>query len=73
MGEERGWSLALLSGTQWQDKRQWAKLETQEIAFKHNKKLFYCESDWALAQVAQSGHGVSIHADTQNPDGHSPE
>jgi len=52
-------SQTLFSGAQWQDNRQWAQPETQEAPFKCKKRL-YCEDDWALAQVAQGGCGVSI-------------
>jgi len=38
----------------------------------HSVILWYCESNWALAQVAQTGGGVSILGDTQKLSGHGP-
>lgn len=35
---------------QWQDMRQWTKPETWEDLYKHQKILFYCESDQILVQ-----------------------
>jgi len=45
----------------------------QEIPLKCKKKLFYCASGQALAQVAQRGYVVSILGDTQYPTRHGPE
>jgi len=63
----------LFIGIQWQDKRQWAKTEIQEILFKLKKKLFPCEGSQTLEQVAQKGCEVSILGDTPNSTGHSPQ
>jgi len=41
------------------DKKQWAQTETQEVPSEHQETPFYYEGDQALAQVAQSGGGVS--------------
>ena len=40
-----------LSNAQCQGKRQCAQTERHEIAFKHEKKLYYCESDQAINRV----------------------
>lgn len=47
-----------------QDKRKWAQTETWEVPSEDQETLFYCESDGALAQVAQDGCGVSILEDS---------
>jgi len=44
---------------------------TQEIPSECEEKCFYCESEWALAQVAWRGFGVSCPRDIQNPHGHN--
>jgi len=45
---QRGRSQALLGGAQWQDQRQWAQTETQQVLLEHQETLFYCEGDQAL-------------------------
>ena len=66
---QRRQNQALFSGAQWQDNRQWAQTETQEV-LEHQETFFHCESDQA---VAQRGGGVSIPGDIQKLSGHSPE
>ena len=46
--------------------------ETREVLSERQEILFYCESDRALAQVAQGGCGVFILGDTQKWSGHGP-
>jgi len=53
----RGRSQALLSDAQWQDQKQWAHTETQEVPSERQGTRCHCEGDWALAQVSQ-GHGA---------------
>ena len=36
---QRRWSQALFSGAQWQDKRQWAHTETQQVPSEHQETL----------------------------------
>ncbi|KAK4817918.1 hypothetical protein QYF61_002759 [Mycteria americana] len=50
-----------------QDQRQWAQTETREVPSEQQETLFYCVGDWALAQIAQGGCGVSILGDVQKP------
>jgi len=52
---------------------QWAQTETQEIPFKHKKKLFYSEGGQTPKEVAQRIRRVSIFGDIQNPPGHASE
>ena len=40
--------------------------ETREVLSERQEILFYCESDRALAQVAQGGCGVSLCGDVRN-------
>ncbi len=63
---QRGQSQALFSGAQWQDQRQWAQTETQEVPSEHQETLFHSESE----EVAQRGGGVSILGDSQAPPTH---
>lgn len=55
----RGWGPTLLSDAQQQNKRQLVQTGTQEVLSEHEEKL-YCESYWALVQVAQGGYVVSF-------------
>ena len=72
MRVQRGCSQAVSSGAQWQDQRQWAQTETQEVPSQYQKTLIRCEDDWALAQVAQRGCRVYVPQDIQKPSGHGP-
>lgn len=47
-------------------------METQEVPFECQKTPSHYETDQALAQVAQSGDGVSICGDSQKPTRHCP-
>lgn len=47
--------------------------EIQEAPSEDEEKLFHCESDGALAQIAQRGGGVFVFGDLQKPSGHGPE
>jgi len=47
--------------------------ETQEIQFKHKKKLFYQKGGQTLGQVAQRGCDITILGDIQNATGQGPE
>lgn len=64
-GKQKRWSQAVFSGVQWQDDKQWAKIQMQETQFKP-KKTSHWESDWTPDQAAQRGCGVSTLADAQN-------
>lgn len=55
----REWGPTLLSDAQQQNKRQLVQTGTQEVLSAHEEKL-YCESYWALVQVAQGGYVVSF-------------
>ena len=68
---QRELSQDLLSGAQWQDRRWWARTETQEVMSEQQETLFYCEGDWTLAQVPQRHCGVFLQ-DTQKASGHGP-
>lgn len=70
-GSKEVWGRLFSSGIPSEDVRQWAKIEIQEIPFKHKKKLSYCEDGQTLEQVTQRWHRVSSH--TQNMTGHDPE
>lgn len=48
-------------------------METQEILFKHKRKLFNREGGQTLQQVTQRGCRVSIIEDAQIPNGQGPE
>ncbi|KAK4822926.1 hypothetical protein QYF61_023426, partial [Mycteria americana] len=48
------------------DKRQWTQTETQAVLSEHMETLFYCEGDQALAQIVQTGCGVTIFGDTHS-------
>lgn len=65
------WSPSLLSGAQWEDRRQWAQNKAQEIPFKLEIFLFFfffpCEGSQMLGQVAQRSHGVTILGDWKGP------
>ena len=41
----RGQSQTHFSGEEWQDKRQWAQSETQEVPSEYEETLYYCEGD----------------------------
>lgn len=49
-----GW---LVSDTLWKDKRQWTKIEIQEIPYKNKKEILLL---WRLFSVAHAVSGVSI-------------
>ena len=44
-------------------------MEAQELLSEYKEKLFYCEDDQELAQVAQRVNGVSILGDIPKPSG----
>lgn len=46
-------------------------MEIQEIPFKHEKTLFYYESDWMLEEIVQRCCGISILGDVQKRPCHS--
>lgn len=46
---------ALFSGAQHQDRRQRAQTEMQKVPSQHWDRLFHCQGDEALAQVARTG------------------
>lgn len=62
--------------SKWQEKRQWAQIEIQDIPCRHKKKkkpaFFYHKGDQTLEQAAKKSHGVLILGDTRNPARHSP-
>ena len=47
-----GWGQTLFSGAQWQDKRQQAQTEAQEVPAEHEEELIYSEGEGALEQAA---------------------
>lgn len=53
----------LLSDAQWQDQKQQAQTETQEVTSGHQETSFHCDGD--RARVAQRGGRVSIFGDIQ--------
>lgn len=57
-----------LSALQWQDKKQWAVTETQEIPPKYKKVVLYCVRINYWHRLPRSC-GVSFLGHTQNPDG----
>ena len=67
MSGERG--QALSSGAQRQDKGQRAQTEAEEVPAEHEEELLPSEGDGALAQVAQTGCGVSFSGDIPDPPG----
>lgn len=69
---QRGWSQALFTGAQWQNKRQRAQTKAQEVPSEHQETLLCCAVDEALAQVAQRCGG-SLLGDLQRPPGHGPD
>lgn len=62
--KSRGCSQAHFGGVQWQDKRQWAQTETQEVPSEHEEQFIYCEVDIAVEQAAQ--RRISFSGDIQN-------
>jgi len=56
---QRGWSQALFSNVQGQEKMQWSQTGTQEVSFEHQEALLCHVCNGALAQAAQGGCGVS--------------
>ena len=68
--EQRQQSQTPLSGAQWQDKMQWAQIETREIPLKCEKKLLRYTSDHTQVQAGQRYHGVSIFGYIQISTGH---
>lgn len=71
----RRWIQALLSGIQWQDKRQWAETEIQKNQTKPNLYFLFFSlwGYWTPEHVAQGGGAVSILGDIKKPKGQSPE
>jgi len=67
-----GWGQALFSGAQWQDKRQRAQTEAQEVPSEHEEGLLLSEGDGALEEAAQGGCGVCFSGDIQDPPGQGP-
>lgn len=66
------WSQILVSSAQWQDKRQLAQTEIQEILIKE-KDIFYCKFGSALQHTSQRTCRVLIFRDIKNLSGHGPE
>lgn len=55
--EDGAW---LFCGLQCQDDSWWAQTGTKEVLFEHQEAPLCCMGDWALAQAAQRGSGVSF-------------
>lgn len=72
MGEYVKGNQTLLSTAQWQDKKQWAQPQTQEILSEHKKTVFDCEGSQTLEQVALRGCGLLTLGDIKNLAGHGP-
>lgn len=67
-------SQALFSHSQWQDQRQHAQTETQELPSEHQETLFQWEDDQEMAQIAHRGCGISILRDIlRSPSGLMPD
>lgn len=49
----RRWSLALLNGTMWENKRQQGEVETREVHSGCEEKPVHHEETWILKQVIQ--------------------
>lgn len=47
-----GWGQALCSGTQQQDKGQWAQTAAQKVPPEREEEVLSCEGGRALAQIA---------------------
>jgi len=67
-----GWGQTLFSGSQRQDKGQWAQIEAQEVLSEHEEELLHSKGDGALGQAAQGGCGLSLSGDIQDPPGQGP-
>ena len=67
-----GWGQTLFSGTQRQDKGQWAQTEAQEVPRDPEEELLPSEGDGGLGKAAQGGCGISFFGDTQEPPGRGP-
>lgn len=52
------------------EKEAMGTTERQEAPSQHQETLFYCEDDWAQAQVAHRNCGVSIPGDIKKLSGH---
>jgi len=59
-----GRGQTLSSGSQRQDKGQWAQTEAEEVLAEDEEELLPPEGDGALAQAAQGGCGVSFSGDS---------
>jgi len=57
---------ALFSGAQQKNKGQWVQTEIQEVPYKHEKKMHYCEGYRALKQATQRHCRVPFSGDIQN-------
>lgn len=62
----------LCCGVQQQNKVLQSKTGTQEVAYKHEEELCYCQSNGAPEEDVQRGCGASFFGDTQNSPGHFP-
>lgn len=57
----------------WDQSSWWCPVLHQEATgTNQNTKSVYCEGDWALAQNAQRGCGMSFPGDIQTLSGHNP-
>lgn len=60
-----------LCGIEYWSRGQRAEVDAQGVTPDHEEELYYGDIH-TLEQMAQSGCGVSLNRDTQEPSGHNP-
>lgn len=66
MQESNGQGQAVFSDAQWQNEGQWAQTVMQEVPYRCEEEILYCENDRGLEQAAHRSCGVFLTADIQN-------